>query len=97
MANRSIKTMLSARVSNRAAELLRLIRVDSGETVPALLERALEAIASKEQISIAETAAAGLDREARVEKAAKTLQKQLPCADEVQQAIAMLAPSKGGD
>lgn len=86
MANRSLKTSVSARVSNMAAALLQVMREDSGESCPALLERLLMGAATDEQISKAASKAALLDREARLNRAARAM-KRLCKPAEIQEVV----------
>lgn len=94
MANRSTKLMLSARVSTQASELLRVIRRDCKEPIPVILERALLAMATDKQIEEARSSAELIEREARIEKAANTLKKQLPGDQELQEALERLSGSR---
>lgn len=86
MSNRSIKKVLSTRLSFTASELLNILREDSGKSVSILIEEALLSIASDVQKAAAVERAAESEKQSRIAKAAKAIQK-LSDQAEVQEAV----------
>lgn len=89
MANRSSKPVVSARVSIFAAELLRVLREDSGRAVPAIIEDALKKAASSEQIARARLISDSAESKARIAAAADRLNSTNLSASEMKEAISL--------
>lgn len=89
MANRSSKPVVSARVSIFAAELLRVLREDSGSAVPAIIEDALQKAASSEQIARARMVSDSIESKARVAAAAQKLKATKLTPEEMKEAVGL--------
>lgn len=89
MSNRSTKPVVSARVSIFAAELLRVLREDSGNAVPAIIEEALQKSATKEQIARARMVSDSIESKARVAAAAQKLKATKLTPEEMKEAVGL--------